>query len=201
MRKLPKSVGLPAQESGNFQLLVLETSLLCRRAPVRVERPLRRAVALRHRSSGVFRVNGRDGRTVRSFRGRSSRRSGGFLDGGGRVSRWLILASEANGRETLQQRHPLLIVTCSRIDLAPSRAELILRRHGEVLDPRHAGRPHGALRLRRDIGRHRNRLFLRNGQGRRLRRRGNSMLRLGGPGNHLVANDERSRIFGDRSFG
>src|SRR5262245_59361768 len=61
-----------------------------------------------------------------------------------------LLATETDRREALQQRHARLLQRILEWFAALARAQLILRRHRQLVDPRHPGTALWPFRMRRD---------------------------------------------------
>ena len=123
-------VGLPPEEGRNLQLVVFGVARWSH-SPLRIELPLSRAVALRgRRPLGVLRMHRRH-----ALAGRLGRWALGLrLRFGRSVSLMgLVLAAEADGRQALEQRHALLVVT--RLRIAAAGADLVLSRHRQLVDP------------------------------------------------------------------
>ncbi len=162
----PLSVRLPAQERRNVEL-VLFAGVMHRALPAMLVEPLRgRPLGIfgdrRFVTRFVTRFLSRSWRILGAARlggpsaGQRAARSAAGADRRGPRARrcfmlFLLAAAEADRGQALQQRpRPVLRMAILRQFAAPG-ADLVLRRHRQLIDPRHARRPHRQpLRLRRN---------------------------------------------------
>ena len=107
----------------------------------------------------------------------------------------VIAAAKPDRRQPLQQRHALLLRTGFARPRPALGADLVLRRHRQFVDPRHARARGGALRLRRNEGLRASSCGARLGHHRLDEQR---RLRRDRPDRHIVA---RSRRAGGRRRG
>src|SRR5271154_1527450 len=121
---------LPAQERGNFELVILDRRGPGRDASMRIQLALRGPRRRRTlRGAAVFRVErGAAGLGRRGRRDRARRR------------REVFLAADPESGELFEQRAtPRLRGRRRGRDFAAMRSNLILDHHGQILDLRHAG--------------------------------------------------------------